>query len=122
MTASELALLVGGTVEGRRELEVSGAEVDSRRLEAGDLFVALPGARRDGHEFVAAGLEVAAAALVRADVELAPPPEGRALVRVADPLAAYHALAAHERRSRGWRVAAVTGRWARPRPRIFSLR
>lgn len=109
MTASELALLVGGTVEGRRELEVSGAEVDSRRLEAGDLFVALPGARRDGHEFVAAGLEVAAAALVRADVELAPPPEGRALVRVADPLAAYHALAAHERRSRGWRVAAVTG-------------
>jgi UDP-N-acetylmuramoyl-tripeptide--D-alanyl-D-alanine ligase len=109
MTVHELALLVDGAVEGRGEVEVLGAEIDSRRLETGDLFVALPGARRDGHEFVGAALEVAAAALVRTDAELAPPPAGRALVRVSDPLKAFQALAAHERRARRWRVAAVTG-------------
>lgn len=109
LTAHGLARLTGGTVEGSRDVEIVGAEVDSRRLQPGDIFVALSGERRDGHEFVAAALEVAAAALVRADAELAPPPAGGALVRVADPLVAYHALAAHERRSRGWRVAAVTG-------------
>jgi UDP-N-acetylmuramoyl-tripeptide--D-alanyl-D-alanine ligase len=109
MTASEVARLLGGTLEGRAGAELTGAEVDSRRVAPGDLFVALPGERRDGHEFVAAALAVAAAALVRADAELAAPPEGRALIRVAEPLAAYHALAAHERGARSWRVAAVTG-------------
>jgi len=109
MTADEVARLVGGDVEGDGAVALVGAEVDSRRLEGGDLFVALPGARRDGHEFVARALERAAAALVRRDVDLQPPPSGRALVRVDDPFAAYHELARHERRSHPWRVAAVTG-------------
>ena len=54
ITAAEVAALTGGEVEGAAELLLSGAEVDSRRLQAGDLFVALPGARRDGHDFVCA--------------------------------------------------------------------
>jgi UDP-N-acetylmuramoyl-tripeptide--D-alanyl-D-alanine ligase len=54
-------------------------------------------------------LETAGAALVRRDVELASPPPERALVRVDDPLAAYHELARHELREHPWRVAAVTG-------------
>jgi UDP-N-acetylmuramoyl-tripeptide--D-alanyl-D-alanine ligase len=109
MTAADVARIVAGTVEGDRDVELRGAEVDSRLLEAHDLFVALPGARREGHEFVGAALEVASAALVRSDAELDEPPEGRALVRVPDPLTGYHELAGHERRSRGWRVAAITG-------------
>jgi UDP-N-acetylmuramoyl-tripeptide--D-alanyl-D-alanine ligase len=81
----------------------------SRRLETGDLFVALPGARCDGHDFVGSALETAAAALVRRDADLDSPPPGRALVRVRDPMIAYHELARRERRERSWRVAAVTG-------------
>jgi UDP-N-acetylmuramoyl-tripeptide--D-alanyl-D-alanine ligase len=109
MTVEELARLVGGVVHGRADLELRGAEVDSRRVEPGDLFVAVAGERRDGHEFVAAALEVATAALVRDDVALAAAPEGRALIRVTDPLAALQELASRERRARGWRVAAITG-------------
>ena len=109
MTVAEIAEVLGGEVEGCAEVAVHGAEVDSRRLEGDDLFVALPGGRRDGHEFVGAALEIAAAALVRRDADLAPPPPQRALVRVDDPLVAYHELARRERRERHWQVAAVTG-------------
>jgi UDP-N-acetylmuramoyl-tripeptide--D-alanyl-D-alanine ligase len=109
MTAAEVARIVGGEVEGNAAVPLIGAEVDSRRLEAGDLFVALPGARCDGHDFVPAALETAAAAMVRSDANLQAPPAERALVRVDDPFAAYHKLARHELRERSWRVAAVTG-------------
>jgi len=109
MTTAEIARVVGGRVEGSADLSVLGAEVDSRRLKDGDLFVALPGARRDGHEFVASALATAAAALVRHDAALPQPPDGRALVRCDDPLEAYHELARHERGLYGWEIVAVTG-------------
>ncbi len=109
MTAAEIADVLGGEVEGYAGVVVHGAEVDSRRLEGDDLFVALPGGRRDGHEFVGVALETAAAALVHRDADLAAPPPQRALVRVDDPLVAYHELARRERRERHWQVAAVTG-------------
>ncbi|MDX2436136.1 MAG: UDP-N-acetylmuramoyl-tripeptide--D-alanyl-D-alanine ligase [Acidobacteriota bacterium] len=109
MTAAEFASAVDGALEGTGDVVLRGAEVDSRRIEAGDIYVALPGERRDGHEFVAVALITGAAALVREDVDLAPPPSGKALIRVADPLVAHHMLAARERQRRGWRVAAVTG-------------
>ena len=109
MTVTDVARVVGGSVEGNAAVRLLGAEVDSRRLEGGDLYVALSGARRDGHEFVGVALETAAAALVRRDADLETPPPERALVRVDDPLAAYHELARHEIREHPWRVAAVTG-------------
>ena len=109
MTAAEIARIVGGEVEGSAAVPVIGAEVDSRRLGSGDLFVALAGARCDGHDFVPAALETAAAAMVRGDADLPAPPPERALVRVDDPFAAYHELARHELRQHSWRVAAVTG-------------
>ncbi len=108
MTAAELARTVGGDVVGDAGALITGAEVDSRRVRPGDLFVALPGERCDGHQFVEAALAVGAAALVRSGTEQAPPP-GRALIRVGDPLRAYWQLARSERERRGWTVAAVTG-------------
>lgn len=108
MTAAELARTVGGDVIGDAGALITGAEVDSRRVRPGDLFVALPGERCDGHQFVEAALAVGAAALVRSGTGLAPPP-GRALIRVIDPLRAYWELARSERERRGWTVAAVTG-------------
>jgi len=119
MTVADVARVVGGAVEGNAAVSLLGAEVDSRRLEDGDLFVALPGARCDGHEFVGAALETAAAALVRRDADLEAPPSERALVRVDDPLPAYHELARHERRERAWQVAAVTGSVAKTTTKNF---
>ena len=108
MTALDLALAVGGNVAGDPSVLITGAEVDSRRMRQGDLFVALPGERCDGHQFVAEALAVGAAALVRDSAELVAP-AGRALIRVGDPLSAYWELARRERERRGWTIAAVTG-------------
>ncbi len=109
MTAAEVCKVVGGRLEGSPDVVLTGAEVDSRLLCGGDLFVALPGERHDGHEFVADALLVGGAALVRQGAALAQPPPGSALIRVADPLPAYWLLAHHERHHRDWEVVAVTG-------------
>ncbi len=109
MSAADLARAVDGMVVGDPSVVLTGAEVDTRRLEAGDLYIALPGARRDGHEFVASALEIAAAALVRKTADLPSPPEGRAHIQVGDPLEASHELAERECREQNWRIAAVTG-------------
>ncbi len=109
MTASEIASMVGGMVRGSGDVTVSGAEVDSRLVSEGDLFIALPGERVDGHTFVSTALIRASAALVRTDMELPPVPSDRALIEVDDPLAAYHHLATVDCSRRSWQVAAVTG-------------
>ena len=55
-------------------------ELDSRRLEAGDIFVALPGVSADGRDFVDAALAAGVAAvLYHLDDGEAPPAEPRAV-------------------------------------------
>jgi UDP-N-acetylmuramoyl-tripeptide--D-alanyl-D-alanine ligase len=109
LTTAEAARIVGGTVLGSGDLLLTGAEVDSRRVGPGDLFVALPGARHDGHEFVGQALAECSAALVSDRSEFQQPPSNRALIRVPDPLPAYWELARWDRRRRSMEIAAVTG-------------
>jgi len=45
-------------------LEITGLSSDSRHLQSGDLFVAIPGVNVDGHDFVPEALERGAAAIV----------------------------------------------------------
>ena len=48
-----------------RAFEVNGLSIDTRTLKPGDLFVALKGDNRDGHDFVKAAFDAkAGAALV----------------------------------------------------------
>lgn len=97
--------------------------IDSRDVEPGDLFVALPGEHTDGHRFVGVALERGArAALVREDWARDKLPTGAtvadldataldapAIVAVADPLATLQALAAHHRRQVDVPVIGITG-------------
>ena len=63
MTLQEAAQALGARVRGAGRFDSVGT--DSRKIEAGQLFVALRGERFDGHEFVAqAAADGAAAALV----------------------------------------------------------
>jgi UDP-N-acetylmuramoyl-tripeptide--D-alanyl-D-alanine ligase len=91
-------------------VRVRRVHTDSRSVRAGDLFVALPGERFDAHEFVPAALAAGAvAAIVRAGYS---PPAALAdapLIRVADPLQAYQALAAAYRSQFALPLVAVTG-------------
>ena len=83
-----------------------GAAIDSRQVEGGELFFALPGERTDGHRFVAAALAAgAAAAVVRTPVEDTDGPQ----VRVDEVMEALHDLTREHRRLLDIRVAAVTG-------------
>jgi len=109
MRVEAAAALIGAEIRGAAGATLLGAEVDSRRVRPGDLFIALPGQRQDGHDFVAEALKKCTAALVRRDFDLEEIPAGRALVRVEDPTQAYHALAAAQRSQQGWKVLTLTG-------------
>jgi UDP-N-acetylmuramoyl-tripeptide--D-alanyl-D-alanine ligase len=86
----------------------SRAVIDSREVTAGDLFFALRGVQRDGHEFVDDALSRGALGLV-VERPLAAP-EGVAVLQVSDSLSALQRLAAHRRAARpDLRVVGVTG-------------
>lgn len=101
---SELASAAGARQQGA-DTVAHGVAIDSRRVTPGDLFVALPGARVDGHAFLAdAAARGAAAALVTQAQDIALPQ-----LVVDDALAALGQLAAHNRRSFTGPLIAVTG-------------
>ncbi|MGI9298682.1 MAG: UDP-N-acetylmuramoyl-tripeptide--D-alanyl-D-alanine ligase [Gammaproteobacteria bacterium] len=104
-TATRVAEWCGGRRCGGDPI-LSGVCIDSRRARCGDLFVALPGARVDGHEFVAAAAEAGAAASLVA----VPSRTARAQIVAGDCEIALSRLAAGWRRTfSAARVVAVSG-------------
>ncbi len=101
---SELATLVAASHRGN-DVTVSGIAIDSRRVQAGDLFVALPGTRVDGHDFLAdAAARGATAALVSRPQE-SPLPQ----LVCDDVLATLGKLGACNRRAFTGPVLGITG-------------
>jgi len=85
---------------------VSGLSIDTRTLKEGDLFVALKGDNRDGHDFVRAAFDAkAGAALVSRKLEGA----GGPLLSVANTQRALEDLARAARARSHAKIAAVTG-------------
>jgi len=86
----------------------AGVTTDSRRLRAGELFVAIRGEAHDGHEFLGDAARGGAGAVVveREHAERALP---CGVIAVRDTLAALGDLAAFHRRRQRLRVVAVTG-------------
>ncbi len=91
---------------------IAGVTTDSRDVQPGQLFVALAGARHEGHRFAADALERGAAALLlpQSAAEAARALSERAPVAlVDDPQAALWLLAAWHRARLGARVVGITG-------------
>ena len=112
LSADDLVGLTGGRLVRDSLRPIRGAAVDSRLVKPGELFVALPGERTDGHRFLREAVVAGAAALiVSADPDEATLPMlgDVTIVAVSDPLAALQAIAV------GWRtrfdplVVGVTG-------------
>ena len=100
---SAVAGATGGRVEGD-DVTVTGAAADSREVRPGDLFVALPGDRVDGHDHVPAALAAgAAAALVSREGSRGP------AVVVPDTRRGLLDLARDERRAIEAEVIGITG-------------
>ena len=89
------------------DLDISAAHFDSRRIEPGMLFVALPGARVDGNDYIGDALSRGAAATLGSRVDVEHP--GWRQVTTPDPLAAFQALARGIRQRSTTTVVGVTG-------------
>ncbi len=106
LTLAEVAGVTGGRLlDADPDAPATGVAVDSRVVEPGHLFVALPGGRTDGSLFAAAALHAGAAATIAPPGAVFAGPR----VEVADPLAALAAVGAAVRARSGARVVAVTG-------------
>jgi len=107
---AEIARLTGGRLERSSPRPIRGAAVDSRRVLPGNLFVALPGERTDGHDHLLAAVEAGAAGLLVSRPGALPPGLGDVtVVRVTRPLPALHALAAAWRRRFDPLTVGITG-------------
>src|SRR2546425_8957931 len=51
-------------VDGRVDRDITGITYDSRRVAPGNLFVAVRGARTDGHRFISSAIDRGATAIV----------------------------------------------------------
>jgi UDP-N-acetylmuramoyl-tripeptide--D-alanyl-D-alanine ligase len=91
-----------------RAFEVNGLSIDTRTLKKGDLFIALKGENRDGHDFVKAAFEAGAGAAL---VSHTPPGLGpdAALLTVAHTQRGLEDLAVASRARTSAKIVAVTG-------------
>ncbi|MBQ7032402.1 MAG: UDP-N-acetylmuramoyl-tripeptide--D-alanyl-D-alanine ligase [Clostridia bacterium] len=107
MRAIEIANGAGGILAGNENAEVRTISTDSRKIEAGTLFVAIRGERFDGNTFANAAYE--AGATVVLGNETVSPPVGCAYIRTEDSVEALGRLAAYHRQKFDIPVVGVTG-------------
>lgn len=100
-TSDEIVAATGGSASAR--FEVKGVTFDSREVGPGDLFVAMPGSVRDGHEFLDAAFAAGAAGAIVSR------PVGGPHVLVEDVAAALEALGRASRERSRATIIGVTG-------------
>ena len=104
ITLQQAAQWCGGKIDPKyKDVTFLGANNDTRKLQAGELFVALKGAR-DGHDFIPTALEKGAAAVLCTHTDGDYP-----AIVVEDTCAALGDIARNERQRLGMKVVAVTG-------------
>jgi UDP-N-acetylmuramoyl-tripeptide--D-alanyl-D-alanine ligase len=104
-TDAEAAAATRGRVSA--PFAARGVSIDTRTLARDDLFCAIQGVSKDGHEFVDAAFKAGAAAALVQTGRIARPPGP--LVEVPDTLAALRDLGRAARQRTGARIAAITG-------------
>lgn len=110
LTAADVAAAVGGTVvEGDDSATFDGFTTDSRRVAAGQLFIALRGDRFDGAAFVEASVAAGARGVLVPKGTPAPRAAGAVTIEVDDTLTALQELGRHMRRLSVASVVAITG-------------
>jgi UDP-N-acetylmuramoyl-tripeptide--D-alanyl-D-alanine ligase len=106
---NEIAAILGSQWRGP-DGSVSSYSIDSRSLEAGDLFFAIRGPRHDGHDFIEHVMGKGAKAAVVSNDYRPPRPEWDAfLLPVPDTTRALQQLAHAARRKWSGRVIGITG-------------
>jgi len=107
MTRRLSELLPEGVVvpAGAEALEVSGLALDSRKVQPGDVFAALPGVQTDGRKFISMAVEKGAVAVIApADTQASVP-----VIESEDPAGLLAAVSACFYPRQPEMIAAVTG-------------
>lgn len=117
MNAKQIASCTGGTfvvqpIDAR--VITTGLSWDSREVKAGDIYVALPGERVDGHTFVAAALQAGATVVlvmqpIEEETKVLAREMGAAIIEVSDTTHAISDLAREWRGHLKGRVIGLTG-------------
>ena len=111
LTAARVVSATGGRIlRGAAAASIGRVSIDSRTLQAGDVFVAIRGERFDGHAFVADAVTHGASGVMVQDSSVVP--EGvrpDLVVQVEDTTRALQQIARDVRRRSEVRVTAVTG-------------
>jgi UDP-N-acetylmuramoyl-tripeptide--D-alanyl-D-alanine ligase len=104
ITLQQAASWCGGKIDPKyKDVTFFGANNDTRKLQSGQLFIALQGAR-DGHDFIQTALEKGAAAVLCTHCDGDFP-----AIVVEDTRIALGDIARHERQRLGMKVVAITG-------------
>lgn len=104
-TAQEVAAATQGKTAG--DWTADGVSIDSRKVQKGDIFVALKGAAFDGHDFVQSALEAGAAAALVSDVPAGA--DASRLILVQDTEKALQDLGIAARARSAAKIIGVTG-------------
>jgi UDP-N-acetylmuramoyl-tripeptide--D-alanyl-D-alanine ligase len=122
MQVSDILAVPDAVVVRAGPTHFSRATVDTRDIVGGEVFFAIPGPSRDGHDFVAAAIAAGAVGLVisrdlselsdpapASSADLAVDPADVTVIRVPDALAALQGAASAVRQRSSAAVIAVTG-------------
>ncbi len=115
VSAREICQITGATlVAGPQDREIAGVAIDSRGVPEGGMFVAFPGERVDGNDFVTAAIKAGAAAVAMsrtpdADVLAAADAHDAVVLTIQDAEAFLQALASWWRGQLDAVVVGVTG-------------
>ncbi|MHB1676002.1 MAG: UDP-N-acetylmuramoyl-tripeptide--D-alanyl-D-alanine ligase [Sulfuriferula sp.] len=105
MSTITAAQVTGGAARGG-VTEFARVSTDSRKIQAGDLFIALRGENYDGHQYAQAALKAGAAAVL---VDSAGASAGNPAIIVSDTRLALGLLAAYWRQQMPARIIGITG-------------
>jgi len=107
LNIEDIIAATGGQVICDNAHAFSRVSIDSRSIQPGELFIALKGARFDGHAFLPEALQIGSGAIVKV-----PPPEqieGKTIISVEDTLIALQRIARYMRLKRSIPLVGVTG-------------
>ena len=106
---SRVAEFISAAGQFGRDAVAQGYSIDSRTIQAGELFFAVKGERMDGHDFVKQALEKGAAGAVIRNDQLGRYTSKAGLMTVDDTLMGLQTLSSAVRRMWGKPLIGVTG-------------
>jgi UDP-N-acetylmuramoyl-tripeptide--D-alanyl-D-alanine ligase len=110
LSLEEINKSVGGSLSGAGSTKVRGYSIDSRTLNAGELFFAIRGPRFDGHQFLDQAADRKAAGVVVEKIPATWDQTPRCpMIRVGSTVEALQGLARAVRRLWGMPIIGVTG-------------